>query len=540
MSLLPISVFPYRTGIFLLLSLFLSACANGKQGAVESSGQEQPANAVLDSESTRFVGVPSIPDIIDSYPEAAETMVHPSFTVEVDRVPARTFLQALARDANLELLLTGSIKNSVSMVMHDRSLPEILDNVAAQASLRYVLDDHILRVFDDVAYMREYPVDYLNMRRNANSSIRLSTQLDSISVSLDGGSAGLSSANNSDSTIKNVAVNNFWESLEANLRSLVSGRKINADDYVPVIVNREAGVLIVSAKHSVHQEIEQFLESVQASVQKQVLIEALVVEVSLNKDFQAGIDWRILSAGDKVHNFSQNLAGHPLVTAETLDEISAPSVLLSMIRKSANGAQISATLALLEQFGNVKILSSPKINALNNQAAVLKVVDNKVYFTVGVQRVKVDDEFEKLTTTTDIKTVPVGLVMNVVPYISRENSIILNVRPTISRILGFVSDPNPDLASAGIRNMVPEIQVREMESVLRVNDGGMVVIGGLMQERTSKEKVGVPLLSDIPILGSAFRFERDKTEKTELLVFLKPTVIGNQSNYKREIQQYLN
>ena len=540
MSLSPISVFPFRTGCIFLILLFLSACVNGKQDPTVAGELEDSASKAADSETSRFFGVPSIPEIIDSYPEPEETIIYPSFTVEVDRVPARTFLQALARDANLELLLSGSIKHEVSMVMHDRSLTDILDNAAAQASLRYELDAHILKVFDDEAYTREYPVAYLNMRRDANSRIRLSTQLDSISVSMDGGSAGLSSSNNSESAIQNVTVNNFWESLEANLRSLVSGKKVNADDYVPVIVNRESGIIIVSAKHSVHQEIERFLESVQASVQKQVLIEALVVEVSLNKDFQAGIDWRILSAGDEVHNFSQSLAGNPVVTADTLNEIAAPSVLLSLIRKTANGAQISATLTLLEQFGNVRILSSPKINALNNQAAVLKVVDNKVYFTVGVQRVKVDDQFEKLTTTTDIKTVPVGLVMNVVPYISRENSIILNVRPTISRILGFVSDPNPDLASAGIKNMVPEIQVREMESVLRVNDGGMVVIGGLMQERTSKEKVGVPLLSEIPLLGSAFRFERDKIEKTELLVFLKPTVVGSHSNYKKEIQQYLN
>jgi general secretion pathway protein D len=123
--------------------------------------------------------------------------------------------------------------------------------------------------------------------------------------------------------------------------------------------------------------------------------------------------------------------------------------------------------------------------------------------------------------------------MNVIPYISRDDEIILNVRPTISRILGFVSDPNPDLAVAGVRNLVPEIQVREMESVLRVNNGGLVVIGGLMQERIRDDRVQVPWLSSIPVLGHLFSYKKEVSEKTELLVFLKPTVVNGTINYKQ-------
>ncbi len=129
--------------------------------------------------------------------------------------------------------------------------------------------------------------------------------------------------------------------------------------------------------------------------------------------------------------------------------------------------------------------------------------------------------------------------MNVIPYISESNEIILNVRPTISRILGFVKDPNPDLATAGVVNLVPEIQVREMESVLRVESGGMVIMGGLMQERTRKDRVGVPFLSKIPIIGKLFLYQKDQLEKTELLIFLRPVVIEKEFTYDEYAIKYV-
>lgn len=521
--------------ISIICVILLSCASVEKEESVELAQTSETESDPV----TSFVGRATIPKVISSHTPKPVTKF-PIFSVDVEGVPIRDFVRALAQDAGLELVIHGSENGSVTMVLNESPLDNILDNAVGQLPVRYELSNTQIVLLDDHPYRLNYNVAYLNMQRNSDSSIRLSTQLDSISVSVDGDSAGLSSSNNSAASISNTSKNHFWDSLEKNLKLLAGSIETKNKENNSVIVNRESGVVIVRAQHKIHQQIEKFLESVVASAQKQVLIEALVVEISLNKEFQAGVDWRVLSAGDDVRNYVQNLAGSPTVDAQSIADIAAPSTLLSMIKRTASGSEISATLSLLEQFGDVKILSSPKINALNNQAAVLKVVDNKVYFSVGVQRLKADEKFEKLTTTTEIKTVPIGLVMNVIPFISKENTIILNVRPTISRILGFVADPNPDLAAAGVRNLVPEIQVREMESVLRVKDGGMVVIGGLMQERTSKEKVGVPVLSDIPLLGNIFRFEKDRKEKTELLVFLKPTVVNGESNYSNEVLRYLN
>ena len=202
------------------------------------------------------------------------------------------------------------------------------------------------------------------------------------------------------------------------------------------------------------------------------------------------------------------------------------------------------TLKLLEQFGDVQILSSPKIIAMNNQTAVLKVVDNRVYFTVTVDpelRNAAGDITKVATVETEIHTVPVGFVMNVTPFISVSEEVVLNVRPSISRILGYVNDPNPALAKEGVVNPIPEIQVREMESMLRVNSGQVAIIGGLMQDQIEKRTSGVPGLSSLPVLGKLFSYQDDKIVKTELLVFLRPTVIDNASldGELEEFKKYL-
>jgi len=183
---------------------------------------------------------------------------------------------------------------------------------------------------------------------------------------------------------------------------------------------------------------------------------------------------------------------------------------------------------MLQQFGDTKVLSSPKIMALNNQTALLKVVNEKVFFTVELDvREATADIPERRTFTSQLHTVPVGLVMSVTPQISDGGFVSINIRPTISRITGFAIDPAPRLAGADFDNLIPEIQVREIESLLQVLDGRTVVLGGLMQNEQVSAKDGVPGLSRIPGVGKLFSYTRDNMIKTELVIFLKPTIVKN-------------
>ena len=172
--------------------------------------------------------------------------------------------------------------------------------------------------------------------------------------------------------------------------------------------------------------------------------------------------------------------------------------------EDAGGKDINVVVKLLRNFGDIKVLSSPKIMTLNNQTAVLKVVRNVVYFEVDVEPAIVlagGDAAQQVAVDTTAKTVPVGLVMTVTPQINENDAVTLNVRPTISRVSQFVPDPNPELGA--IPNNVPQIQVQEMESVLQINNGQIAVLGGLMQDTVRQDSNSIPLLSDIPLLGTA-------------------------------------
>ena len=186
---------------------------------------------------------------------------------------------------------------------------------------------------------------------------------------------------------------------------------------------------------------------------------------------------------------------------------------------------LSAAVELLEEFGDVRVLSSPQIMALNNQSAILKVVDNVVYFEVE-QESNVTQGVAANTFETVVKTVPVGIVMTITPHIKANDSIILNIRPSISRINRFVNDPNPALS---ITSPVPEIRVREMESMLQLQNGEIAVMGGLMQDDNRSNDNAIPGLSRVPLLGNAFKMALREYEKTELVIFLRPLIVRNPS-----------
>ena len=197
---------------------------------------------------------------------------------------------------------------------------------------------------------------------------------------------------------------------------------------------------------------------------------------------------------------------------------------------------IAASINLLKQFGDTKVLSSPKLAVLNNQTAVLKVVDNLVYFTVQAQQTTGTTTNQPFTTvTTTPNTVPVGVVMSVTPQINDTGNVNINVRPTITSLIRYVPDPNPQIPT---NQGVPEIRTREMESLLQINSGSTAVLGGLMQDEIQRNSDQVPGLSKIPGIGNVFKGRSDLSKKTELVIFLRPTVITNPSLESDELQSY--
>ena len=501
----------------------------------ESAYPANPASVNPASVNPRSSAIPAITTSIAALPAPNTLAIQQPgrlYTVSVNRVPASEVLSALARDTGIQLTLVGRIEGDVTLNAVNQPLSLVLEKLQQQVPIRYRIDGSRVTVSADVPFVKSYPIDYLNISRSAQSRVSLATQIGSLKTDLDDGGQSSNNSNGSSMQIQNESEHRFWDSLVNNVAGIIgdpppSGGAINAsgadDTTGDIFVNRESGILSVRATDRQHRLVESLINKIVGSARRQVLIEATVVEVTLSDSFESGVDWQILDNNDGTAiDYAQLLTGSPAASEATTPKTS----ILSYRNSNSRFGYVSATLKLLQQFGDVQVLSSPKIIALNNQPAVLKVVDNRVYFSFEIDRMQRENGDERTVVESTIHSVPIGLVMNVTPFINDTGEVILNVRPTISRILNFANDPSPALAGQSeIQNLIPEIQVREMESLLRVQSGDVAIIGGLMQNRVDDRNSGLPLFGSLPVIGKVFSQSQRSLEKTELLVFLRPTVL---------------
>ncbi len=275
-----------------------------------------------------------------------------------------------------------------------------------------------------------------------------------------------------------------------------------------------------------------FLDNLMVGARRQVRIEATILEVRLDKSHEKGIDWsafrdvrtNIGSTNTVIGDNTSTALATVVNTEDPIASLNITDPIAGLANVSGVFHNVNIAVKLLDQFGDVRVLSSPKLVTLNNQISVLKVVDNLVYFTV--EKNERESNSTLITTyTSNVRTVPVGLVMSVLPQISPNGQVSLIVRPTVTRVVDFVTDPNPDLATQNIVSRIPQIQVREMESMLSVQSSQTAVIGGLMTSVINNADNNVPGLSKIPLFGALFEHKKRSVSNVELVIFLKPTVI---------------
>ncbi len=465
------------------------------------------------------------PPVVAAPPAVEEPVPLPpvaTYSVVAKDVPVGDLLFSLARDAGLDLDMLSENDGTITINAVDQPLSNILARVASQAGMRYQLAGTNLVVRNDTPYWHNYRVDYVNVSRASEGEVGVATQISTAggSIAEDQIQQTDQQGNLSKTTVRNESNSDFWSALEVGLSSIVSSEadETSTPEYAnPIIVNSMAGVITIFATQQEHAEVQAYLDTITANSHRQVLIEMTIVEVELSDRYQAGVDWQQLANNEGL-SYESDLLGASLTTA--------PFVRLSYADTSSDGDTVAGTVRMLQQFGDTKVLSSPKIMALNNQTALLKVVNEEVFFTTELDiRDATADIPERRTFTSEIHTVPVGLVMSVTPQISANGYVSLNIRPTISRVTGFAIDPAPRLAGAEFDNLIPEIQVREIESLLQVLDGNAIVLGGLMQNEEVSSVDGIPGLSKIPKIGGLFSYTKDDLVKTELVIFLRPTIV---------------
>lgn len=507
--------------------------------------------------------IPAPVQLPSALPPPRPTTKPETYTVVVNGVKVQELLFSLARDAKLNIDIHPGITGAVTLNAVEQTLPQLLSRIAKQVDMRWELDGPNLIVMPDTPFLRTYKIDYLNMERTTTSTVGVSSQITSGSSSGGGGGA-TAGGNTSTTTVRNLSENKFWDSLIKNVEEILretdkilpAGAAAPAAAPAPVpaplpvpagasgapaapaaaaapaalgatyreaasvIANKEAGVISIRASSRQHEKIQEFLDQIMSSAKRQVLIEATIVEVQLNNQFQQGIDWSLLARGPAGLSLAQSSNGTPAGVATTAFQT-------AVVDPNSRLGNFGSLVRLLESFGNVRVLSSPKLSVLNNQTAILKVVDEVVYFSIQASQAAAGTTGTVLTTfNTQAQTTPVGFVMNVTPQIGDSDILLLNLRPSLTRIARFVPDPNPSLGA--IQNLVPEIRRREMESLIKVNSGQVAVMGGLIQDSLSDVEDGIPGLNRTTV-GSLLTQRNVSNVKTELVVFLRPLVIRDPS-----------
>jgi MSHA biogenesis protein MshL len=561
----------------LAMAFMLAAC--GTRPIAQPEAHIQPREATRDAMSS------SIPALVRSVPlppapEAREAELR--YSVVVANQPVREVLLAMARETRLNFDIHPGIVGAVTLNAIDQTLKQILTRMSRQVDMRWEADGATITVMPDSPFLRNYRVDYVNMSRDVTETVGVQTQVISGAI---GGTGAAGGSNNSTLTITSTARHRFWETLEKNVKDMlretdkqlpegssetyvqnrgtraatataattlrtgplgqttvttntppeqttreasdVVETRLTFREAASVIVNPETGIVSVRATSRQHEKVQDFLEQVGGSSKRQVLIEATIVEVTLNDNYQSGVDWSALGLNGLGYTIRQSFSGPDLPGTPLRLATSAFSIGYSNPNAAAGGS-ISSSIKLLDSFGKTRVLSSPKLMVMNNQTAMLKVVDNNVYFTIKADTVT-NQSTSTTTFTTTQNVVPVGFIMNVTPQISDGGMVTINVRPTVTRIIGTVSDPNPALAAARVTSLIPVTQTREMESVLKVASGQTAVLGGLMLDSFEGRREGLPIASRIPIFGDLVSNRNDNATKSELVIFIRPLVIREAS-----------
>ncbi|MGB0865263.1 MAG: pilus (MSHA type) biogenesis protein MshL [Granulosicoccaceae bacterium] len=453
----------------------------------------------------------SQPKFPSAIPKAVLPQAQELYSLRVKDAPFVEVFRSLAARANLDLSLHIQPKNTVDLELREQPLHRVLDALIATCECDYSLAGGRLSLFADRALSRRYSLDYLNIQRTLEAQLGLATRVGNLSFS---NAAERNGSNTSNAEVSTESSLDVWQSVDAGLRGLL---QLKPDD-TAVQVNPAAGLVVVHARREQQQLAADYLADMQARIMRQVSIEAQVIEVELNENHATGVDWSEVAKNEGYSWLQTMSTGF----VQAVQQGGA-----SLQYTGSNSSTDTRVLVnLLQQYGDVRVISSPRVVALNNQPSVLSVVENKVYFSSSV---KINSSTDASTTTesveTAIHTVPVGLVMQVTPQIATSGDVVMNIRPTISRVSGYVSDPNPNLAKAGVVSLIPEIQVRELETVLRVRDGETIVLGGMMQVRHSSDRQNVPWLHKLPALGGLFRSRQKSANQAELLVLLTPTLM---------------
>ena len=468
------------------------------------------------------------------------------FRVQAENVDAKEFFASLLNETSYGIVVHPDVAGTISLDLQNVTIGEVLNAISSIYGYDIQQKGKIFYVYPAGVRTETFSVDYLLVKRSGIASLNITTggvsSKDSDSDS-DSSSSSDSSSDSSDSgsddsfdsdsgtTVKTQTANDFWTSLEKSIANFIG--KGNGKN---VIVNPEAGLVVVSANPSELKAVKTFLDSAQQRLTKQILLEAKVLEVRLADEFQAGIDWSIL--GSSKHWRSDIWRDGDSGRKDWSSYVGRTGVvdgITHIVFRDSEHFNLGVAVNLLQEQGDVSILSSPRITTSNNQKAVIKVGSDEYYVT-GVESNTVTSSMGTTISNPTFEYTPFfsGVSLDVTPQIKDDGSVLMHIHPAVIK----VEEQVKTIVYNGQTSSLPMAKstIRETDTVVQANSGDVIVIGGLIEERKVDETSKVPLLGDIPYIGNLFKNTDKVTEKVELVILIRPIVAGGET-WKNELRR---
>ncbi len=544
-------------------AVFISACANDIRKP-QTDTLAEIERSLKDTQSTPVAGTQNIsdallPPININVPGKTGVDTEPRFDIKVDRVAARTFFMGLVQGTPYNMVVHPKVRGSISLDLKNLTITEVLETVRDVFGYDYEKGPSGFRVFPNSLRTRIFKMNYLDVVRNGNSQMRVSSgqvtdapNNRTSSTNTNTNSANRNASSTSGSQVSTKSASDFWKQLTQSVKSIVgnkTGRK--------VVVNKHSGVIVVHAMPAELRAVEKFITTTQRIIQRQVIIEAKVIEVELSDNFQAGINWSAFgrSAGHNSSLLLSQTGGGSIIGSSTGTSIidGNSGTLAPNNYSGVNGSATSAFggvfslalqignsftsfLELLKTQGDVHVLSSPQVSTINNQKAVIKVGQDEFFITDVDSSTNTSSSTSSTQNNVELTPFFSGVALDVIPQISEQGYITLHIHPTVSTVVERVKQISLN-SSSSLSVPLALSSIRESDTIIRARDGQVVIIGGLMQNTTKNEDASVPVLGDIPVIGNLFKHQRKAYKKSELVILLRPVIVKDDTQWAHKLQQ---
>ena len=461
------------------------------------------------------------------------------FRVQANAVEARSFFASLVKGTEYSVAIHPAVQGNITVDLSDVTLDEVLNVVQNMYGYDVVKSGKVIQVYPAGMRTVTIPVDYLQFKRSGRSLTSIVTgSVTSAGTSNSGGGSDDSDSsdsnnNNGDGSttstggtrIETITESDFWPMLQQAVANLVGSGKGQS-----VVVTPQAGVITVRAFPDEIREVREFLGVSQERMQRQVILEAKILEVTLSDGYQQGIDWSNMSAS--IGNsgsilVDRNPAKLPLDAIGTL--------LGGQTNVTFSDGNFEAVMSFMATQGDLNVLSSPRITAANNQKSVIKVGTDE-YFVTELSSNAGNGENSNAVPEVELTPFFSGISLDVTPQIDNKGNVFLHVHPAVIEVEEEIKQLNLGGDFQNIQLPLAKSSIRESDSVIRAKDGDVVVIGGLMKQQNLEQVSKVPFLGDVPALGNLFRNINNVTQKTELVILLKPTVVGV-NTWQKELER---